>query len=138
MENKTEKLNRKDIIEIISDLDLKNKYHFVFMGGSLTIMGIREFTNDLDLGVTSDEFVGLQRKFRKDNNISTSTLGNGKFDLIINNHKVEIFNLDNEIHYDNIDTIKCQKLNDIVELKKRLNRPKDEKDLKLIHEFINR
>lgn len=125
-------MNKEKIIRIVNELGLENKYHHVFMGGSLAMRGIRD-TRDLDIGVDKKTFKDLIRRFNVEElGLYKSALSNRKFDLVVLDEDVEVFELDNEKEFDIIEGIKVQKIEDIIKLKKSFGREKDLIDLELI------
>lgn len=126
--------NKEDIAKAIKGLGLEDKKYIVYMGGSLCIRGIRN-TNDIDLGVETEDFGRLKKRFNKLYTISV--MGYGKFEINTENGTIEIFKA--EDFYDkieNVDGVWCQKLDEVIEMKKYFGREKDLKDIELINNMM--
>ena len=126
--------NKENIIEAIKGLGLEDKKYIVYMGGSLCVRGIRN-TNDIDLGVEAEDFERLKKRFNKLYTISI--MGYGKFEINTENGTIEIFKA--EDFYDkieNVDGVWCQKLDEIIKMKKYFGREKDLKDIELINNMM--
>lgn len=126
--------NKEMIKSIINELGLENEYYKLWSGGSLCVRGIRE-THDVDLGVESKTFDRLLKEYN--GNVYEVNLGGDKFDIKHEWGNIEIFrddNFYNEIEL--VDGIWCQKIESIIELKRKLNREKDIQDLKMIYSMI--
>lgn len=121
----------------------------IYMGGSLVYYGLRDYTNDLDCGVSTDDFENMLNILKEsgyDTEIYKKSLGNRGFKLYYKNHEIEIFdsNFMNDKNYDmakeycieNHETVYFQSLIQILEIKKRLNRDKDRNDIRMIEEFL--
>lgn len=126
--------NKENIEKAIKELGLENKKYIVYMGGSLCVRGIRD-TNDIDLGVEEKDFQRLKKRFNKLYTISV--MGYGKFEINTENGTIEIFKA--EDFYDKIeknDGVWCQKLDEIIKMKKYFGREKDFKDIELINNMM--
>lgn len=126
--------NKENIEKAIKELGLENKKYIVYMGGSLCVRGIRD-TNDIDLGIEAEDFERLKKRFNKLYTISV--MGYGKFEINTENGTIEIFKA--EDFYDKIEKIDgvwCQKLDEIIKMKKYFGREKDFKDIELINNMM--
>lgn len=126
--------NKENIIEAIKGLGLEDKKYIVYMGGSLCVRGIRD-TNDIDLGIEAEDFERLKKRFNKLYTISV--MGYSKFEINTENGTIEIFKA--EDFYDKIEKIDgvwCQKLDEIIKMKKYFGREKDLKDIELINNMM--
>lgn len=126
--------NKENITEAIKGLGLEDKKYIVYMGGSLCVRGIRD-TNDIDLGIEAEDFERLKKRFNKLYTISV--MGYGKFEINTENGTIEIFKA--EDFYDKIEKIDgvwCQKLDEIIKMKKYFGREKDLKDIELINNMM--
>ena len=127
-------VNQHKINDVIDELELRDKNYMIYMGGSLCIRGVR-LTNDLDICVEPEMFLYLAKKYNKENDIYIA-LVDRKFDLEIEDFNVEIFertNFDDE--YEIVDGLKCQTLDEIIKMKRRFNREKDQKDIIMLKEL---
>ena len=118
--------NKEEIIFLTKDLDI-NEY-LMCSSGALVMNGLRQYANDINLGVTKRLFEEL----REGKAISKSMLGSDKFSLMSVNGEVEVFLVD-DIHGINIDGVNCQYLKDVRALKLRLSRDKDKIDVSAIN-----
>lgn len=130
-------MKKKELIAILDSLNLNKNEYCIISGGSLLMYGIRETTRDIDLYVTEGELLRLKRifidAFKEEKTIDQKDT---KYKL---NDYIECFIKDKKKikeHSILIDGYSCQKLDKIVELKKKLNREKDKKDLLLIDEYL--
>ena len=126
-------LTKADIHHVIDVLELRDKPHMIYMGGSLCIRGIRD-TNDIDLAVDGEDFKEICKRYGKENEI-TCPLIDRKIDLEIDGIKVELFERTSPLFIneaDEIDGLLCQKINEIINMKRRFNREKDKKDIELL------
>lgn len=126
-------MNKQQIIKILKQYNFDSKEYIVISGAAMVLLGIKESTNDIDIAVTS--------------NYSNYLLSKYECILeIINQYGVKVYFIDNIINFSTsyysenkifIDNIPVQSIQNIVNLKSKLNREKDKKDMKLIEEFIN-
>ena len=127
------------IRDTLKKLELSEKKYKLMMGGALCIYGIRESTNDIDIGVSGEEFDRLCNVYSK---IPETAYG-GFLDVprivIETPHgEIEVFRYDNERHLIavNINTFKCQTLQEILSWKTALNREKDRADIAKIQKYF--
>lgn len=126
-------MNKQQIIKILKQYNFDSKEYIVISGAAMVLLGIKESTNDIDIAVTSNYYNYLLSKYEC-------------ILEIINQYGVKVYFIDNIINFSTsyysknkifIDNIPVQSIQDIVNLKSKLNREKDKKDMKLIEEFIN-
>lgn len=126
-------MNKQQIIKILKQYNFDNKEYIVISGAAMVLLGIKENTNDIDIAVTSNYYNYLLSKYEC-------------ILEIINQYGVKVYFIDNIINFSTsyysenkifIDNIPVQSIQNIVNLKSKLNREKDKKDMKLIEEFIN-
>ena len=120
-------LNKKETVDKLSELELGNDEFIVLMGASLVLHGIKKETNDINISVKSDTFNRLKEKY---NSFYNDVLGVIKYDVF------EVNSFDFDIKSDFIDDYYCQDLESIMEVKKKLNRKKDIKDIKAIDLYL--
>ncbi|MBR1413135.1 MAG: hypothetical protein IJ574_00495 [Bacilli bacterium] len=120
-------LNKKDIISILDKYNLDNKKYVVISSAAMVLYGIKESTKDIDIAVTKEYYQYLLNNYNCTYE-RTNELGNKVYfiDDIIN------FGIDYYTDYEIINNIQVQTIDEIIKLKKELNRPKDIKDIKLI------
>jgi hypothetical protein len=123
-------LYKEDIIRILEKMDLPINEYWITSGAALVIHGVKESTNDIDLGCTTnlfEQFLKKECKWR---------VGNGNLRIVEINDTIEM--LENwfvdEIVF--IDGLPVGSLESIKKQKFELGREKDLKDIKLIDEYI--
>lgn len=124
-------MNKKEIINILKKYDFdKNKY-VVISGACMVLYGIKETTSDIDISVTKEYYNKLLKQF------------NCEFERI-NEFGEKIYYIDNIINFGNtyytedkiyIDSIPVTSIEELIKLKKYLNREKDISELKKIYKF---
>lgn len=128
-------MNRREFIEaylgLTKQLGIKPEQMPVDAGGSLLMRGMRTATDDIDTSVESDVYMAIKLKVKpwfyyEDLNHPSGlkVLSIGPFDI----HLVKQL----PKRCDIIDGVGCQTLEDVLALKKRLNRPKDQDDIRAI------
>lgn len=123
-------MNKKELYKLIDSLNLLTSEYSVISGGSLLMHNLRESTNDLDIDITEKGFEMLNRNFSP---------------ILVNEEKrqykitddIECF-IVNEIEGDKdiIDNYPCQSLISLYKLKTRLNREKDQADIKALKKIL--
>lgn len=122
------KLHRDDIIKILKELNLDSNNYIVISGAAMVLLGIKEYTTDIDIAVTKDYYNYLLSNYDCVYE-RTNEFGN-KCYLINDNLNFGIdYYSDNNI---NIDGIPVQTPNDLIKLKEFLHRDKDTIDIELI------
>ncbi len=125
-------MNKEQIIKILKKYKLNIKEYIVISGAAMVILGIKEKTNDIDISVTKEYYEYLKNNY------------NVTFDKI-NRYNNEVYFIDNVINfgidyytenYINVDGINVETPNEILKLKRSLNREKDLKDIKLIENYM--
>lgn len=130
-------MNKKELLELVNQLNLPLGEYSICSTGSLVIRGIYDKAGDLDLQVTKKCFEsiknsGLKFHFKDTKHEFSHPLY--KFD----NFDAEFFVMDlEEIDFDFIDNYPCQNLIDILEFKKKRNLPKDQEPIRKIEEYLN-
>ncbi len=118
-------LGKEDIVKILKNMELPLSEYWITSGAGLVIHGVKETTNDIDLGCTTnlvELFLkkGCKYKVEKDNSR-----------IIQINDTIEI--LENWF----VDELPVGSLESIKKQKAQLGREKDIKDIKLIDDYIN-
>lgn len=129
-------LNREDIINIMGKLDLPIEGYWVEAGGSLVLHGVRETTNDIDIGCSS-RFMDYLIELGYDYIYNPYKLHNLR--VIHIEDTIEIFEEDS---YDKsdieiIDGLPVWSLQRVRKQKEELGREKDYKDISLIDRFLD-
>ena len=124
-------MNRNDIIEKLKMFPYDSKDYWVITGAAMVLYGIREVTHDIDMGCTADmadklEKAGYLYKITSD--------GNRRFKI---GDDIEVFEnwlFDKVVYVEGIPVISIKGL---TEMKQRLGREKDKRDIRLIEEYIH-
>ena len=125
-------MNKEKIVKILNEYNLDKQEYIVISGAAMVLLGIKESTKDIDIGVTKDYYDYLLSHY------------NCVFDIynVFNN---ACYMIDDTINFgidyytnDNvlIDGIPVQTIDDIINLKKSLNRKKDIEDIKKIKNYL--
>ena len=125
-------MKRNEIIEVLKKYSLDLKRYVVISGAAMVIYGFKEETGDIDIAVTKDYEEELLKNY---NAVLENVDPNGNNAYMIN----DIINFgsnyySNEREY--VDGIPVQRVEDIIKLKKMLNRDKDIKDLESIYSHL--
>lgn len=124
-------MNRKEIIEKLKQYNFDKSNYIVISGAAMVLLGIKDKTSDIDIAVTQD-----YNDYLVDNY-------NVTFDRI-NEYNEPVYFIDNIINFavtyysdkkEYIEDIPVQNVNDILRLKKRLNREKDKIDIEKLEEY---
>ena len=124
-------MNRNDIIEKLKRFPYDRKEYWVITGAAMVLYGIRELTHDIDMGCTPEmadrlEEEGYLYKYTPD--------GNRRFKI---GDDIEVFEnwlFDEVVSVEDIPVISIKGL---IEMKQRLGREKDKRDLELIEEYMH-
>ena len=129
-------MNKKEIINKLKEYDL-DKNEFVILSSSAMILkDIKNETSDIDIAVTSKYNDILLNNYNC--KLEKEIKDNGKLyksymiDDIIN-FSTHYYN---EYEYEEIDGYKIQKPEEVLKLKTKLNRDKDQKDIELIKKYL--
>ena len=120
-------LNKEQILDKLNELELDKNEFVVSMGSSLVMHNIKKETNNINISISSDSFSRLKQKY---NSIYENNIEIIKYDVF------EISNLDLNLGKELIDNYYCQDLENIMSIKKELNRKKDIKDIKAIDLYL--
>ena len=124
-------MNRNDIIEKLKMFPYDSMDYWVITGAAMVLYGIREVTHDIDMGCTADmadklEKAGYLYKITSD--------GNRRFKI---GDDIEVFEnwlFDTVVSVEGIPVISVKGL---MEMKQKLGREKDKRDIRLIEEYIH-
>ena len=124
-------MNKIELLKLVDSLNLPKEDYFILSGGSLLLMGLREATNDLDIGITKNGFETLKQSYSVEmkNQERQQYAITDKIECII------VEKLDSDITY--IDNYPCESLISIYNFKKRVNREKDQADILAIKKVLN-
>ncbi len=122
-------LDKKEIINILKKYNLDSNNYIVISSAAMVLLGIKNKAKDIDISVTKDYYNYLLKNY----NCTLERVNeyNHKVYFIdeVINFGIDYF----ENNYIEIDGIHVQKPEDIIKLKKSLNREKDRKDIELIN-----
>ena len=107
-------LNKQDILNILEKYNLNSEDCTILSGASLVLQDVKPTTTDIDIAVSDNLYKKLLKEY------------DCNFERTIGKHNIYF------IGY------KVQTLESIMELKKNLNRPKDQKDIKKIINFTKK
>jgi len=129
-------MNKKQILESLEKYHLDPTQYIVLSGAAMVIHGIKEETNDIDISVTNELYHKLETKYQCElEKYDERTQSNIYYIDHILNFGTNFYD---EKKYVYIDGIRVQNIDGIIELKKKLNRAKDQIDLLKIEEFLKR
>ena len=122
-------MNRKEIIKELKKYNLDPKKYIVISGAAMVLYGFKDETPDIDIGVTKEYKKELLKKF----------------DCVLENPETDSYIIDDTLNFganyykrrrEYIEGFPVMLVEDIIELKRKLNRTKDKKDLKIIFEHM--
>lgn len=125
-------LHKKDIIKILKDMGLPSSEYWVTSGAAMVIHGVKECTNDIDLGCTTDlieKYIKQGCKYR---------FCDDKLRIVEVNDTVEILENWYVDNIEFIDGLPVATLNSIKKQKTDLGRAKDFEDIKIIDEYMKK
>ena len=124
-------MNKKELLELASTLDIPKEEYCIISGGALVAHGLREQTNDLDIDITQIGFDILKEQYSLE--LVREDIKQYKV-----TDKIECFLVD-KLESDRvyIDNYPCESLISIYNFKKRINREKDRADILAIEKYLN-
>ncbi len=123
-----DKIYREDIIRIVSKYDLDPKRYIIISGAAMVLYGYKEYTRDIDLSVSDDYYLELLKKYSCK---LEKTNGYGECIFFIDN----VLNFGKSYYskeHTKVDGLPVQTKEDLIKLKKKLNRKKDQIELEMI------
>ena len=125
-------MNKQDIIEKLNAFPYDKKDYWVITGGAMVLYGFREETHDIDLGCTSS----LADQLEADGFLYKVTAdGNRWFKIGQDIEAFENWLSDTVVSVEDIPVISIPGL---IEMKQRLGREKDLRDIGLINSYLER
>ena len=127
-------LDKKMILDVLNNYNLDKTKYIVISGAAMVLLGIKDTTNDIDIATTKEYYDYLLNNYncklelKNMNNINVHYID----DII--NFSYDFFTTDCIIK----NGIPVQKIEDLIELKRLLNRDKDKKDIELILSFLQK
>jgi len=123
----------KELLNNFKKLNLPDNEYAIFGSGPMAVRGIRS-TYDLDVFITNNLYQELTKKYTETKK--------GKIEI----GNIEIYAPDNALidnpeevikRADTLEELKFICLNDLIVWKKKMARPKDFNDIKLIKDYLN-
>lgn len=124
-------MNKEELLKLVNNLNIPKSEYYILGGGSLVLFGIKETTSDLDLCVSQELFEKLKDRY----NLNEEKKNECGFYKISNTIEI-IPNSRAEFIMDTIDEYNVEKLEKILEFKKKRNALKDKEAIKKIVEYI--
>ena len=124
-------MNKQEIIEKLKQYKFDKSNYIVISGAAMVLLGIKDKTSDIDIATTQD-----YNDYLVDNY-------NVTFEKI-NEYNESVYFIDNIVNFavtyysdkkEYVEDIPVQNVNDILRLKKRLNREKDKIDIEKLEEY---
>lgn len=121
-------LNKEDILNILSKLNLPRDQYIVISGAAMVVQGMKKETKDIDIAISKKLETKLQ-----------------EYPYIMGDSNMKIYRQDyielftkyyDETKYIEIDSIRYATIESILKLKKELNRKKDQKDIKALDLYL--
>lgn len=121
-------MNKREFLERLSSLKLPKYQYIILSGGSLLMHGLRKETNNIDLAISDVLATELKIHNKEPNEKGTYRIAKD-VEVIVGMNKISAVLVDDYL---------CESLRSIYEFKRRMDRPKDQPDLEMLHEyFIN-
>ncbi len=123
-------MRKEDIIHRLESLGFDKSEYWAITGTAMVLYGLRAETHDVDLGCTAKLADELRKKY------PTTVLADGTRKIIIP-PDIEIFEAwlyDRVVYVDGLPVISPEGL---LEMKKALNREKDQADIRKLEAYIN-
>ena len=131
-------MNKKEILATLKKYNLKSENFIIISSAAMVLNNIKEETKDIDISVDEEYEKELLKTYKC----------NLEREITDNNKKYKAYMIDDiinfSIHYygeykaKRIQNYNVQTVEEILKLKQRLNREKDQKDIKILKEEINK
>lgn len=125
-------MKKNDIVRILNEISLPIDKYWILAGSGLVMHNIREVTNDIDIGCTTELFEKLAQK-----NDSVKIWDDGSRSLVLQ-EVIEVFENWNVDGITIIDELPVATVESIKRHKQEIGRKKDLEDIKLIDSFLMR
>ena len=120
-------MNRKELTDKLNEYGFPRSEYMILSGGSLLLRGLREETADIDMSVSRELAEKLDLEHCPKDELGCFV----PFEDVQMKADMESRN------FDVVDGFRCQTLEDILKLKRRLMRPKDIRDIEKIEAWLN-
>ena len=121
-------MNKQEFIAVLEEMGWPKDEYVILSGGSLLMRGLRETTADVDLSMT-------KRLAREINLYDAPRDEKGYYSP---REEVQVLDDFEGTKFDIVDDYQCERLGSILELKRRLMRPKDLKDIEKIEKVLSK
>lgn len=124
-------LNKDNILKTLKEYNFDSQNYIIISGAALVLQDVKEYTSDIDITVSNKLYSQLLKNY------------NCSFEKEIDNYNVwfidNIINFSNnyygKIEYIELFGYKVQTIDSVLNLKNKLNRLKDKKDIQYIMDF---
>lgn len=119
-------LNKLQILDILNYYNFPKNEYVIISGASMVLQDVKENTSDIDISVSEKLYDYLLKNYEcklekiLENNVRVWYLGDINFST----------NFYQTVEYENINGYQCQTIEDILKLKRDLNRGKDLEDIR--------
>ncbi len=120
-------MNRQEFLEKLESLGYPRSEYIILSGGSMLLRGLRKVTADIDLSVSAALAERLDLAHRPTN-------WKGNYEPC---EDVELKAGMEGRSFDLVDGYQCQTLEDVLALKRSLQRPKDFADIDVIEKYLS-
>ncbi len=129
-------MNRDELLKMIKSLNLPIGEYSVLSSGSLVIRGIYDKANDLDLHVTEKCFEYIKENYSVHFNDEKHEFNNPLY--AFDDFDIDFFVMPLEdMHFDYVDGIPVQDIQEILDYKIKRNLPKDQEPINKIKLYLN-
>ena len=130
-------MNKNQILNALEKYNLDKDKFMIISSAAMVINDIKKETKDIDIAIEQSYEEILLKQYKCD--FEREIIDNGKtYKVYMIDNIINFSNHYNEYNYENKYGYKVQTVEDILKLKERLNRDKDQKDIKLLKEFLNK
>ena len=123
-------MDKSEIIEILKGLDLPDGKYWLVTGSAMVIYGLKPLTHDIDMGGDKRLIDGLIAK-----GYTAEIQEDGKRKVVLS-PLVEVYEDWIFDKIEEVDGVPVVSLNGLLQMKKKLNREKDKKDILRIEERL--
>ena len=124
-------MDKNELIKLVESLNFPQEEYYILSSGCLLFYGLREKANDLDLCISEKLFNNIKEKYNlveeKKNECGFYKL-NDLVEVVVENKK--------NFTRDFKDGYPVETLERILKFKKKVNRPKDQRDIIKLEEYL--